>query len=193
MYNQEFGVRICGRQHSHRDLEKLMKHNELNELWRMQRQKDQKWHLQLVGSAYSLRNAVREILKPDPPVWQDFNTKANNEYVEVVDFYGLDKTRRGDLRDLQATSVGILVYGLAVTFDHGPGSYPKQDIFIPIASRLIGSNAEYALFDREKNSPDNHWENDAHAFASKLIDRFKEYLSHNAYDGFDKRQKFDFI
>ena len=170
-----------------------MQHSELNALWLKQRRNDQAWHHQLVGSAISLRNSVRDVLKPDPSTWQDLNTKAKNEYVEVIDFYGLDKPIRGDVRNLSAGSAGILVYGIAVTFDSGPDSYPKQDIYIPVASRLIGDSAEYALFDRDKDSPDNNWHNDVDAFTRKLVQRLAEYLSHNAFDGFDNRQTFGFI
>ena len=170
-----------------------MQHSELSELWRKQRRNDEDWHRQLVGSAIKLRNSVRELLNPDPSTWQDVNTKAKNEYVEIVDFYGLDKPNRGDLRNLNADSAGVLVYGIAVTFDNGPDSYPKHDIYIPVASRLMGSDPEHALFDREKESPDNNWHSDLEAFSRKLVERLKDYLSHNAFDGFEKRQKFGFI
>lgn len=169
-----------------------MYHHELNELWLKQRRNDQNWHHQLVGSAVSLLHSIRGLLKPDPLTWKDLNSDIEHQYVEIVDFYGLDEPVQG-VKDLSANDVGVLVYGIAVTFDHGPTSYPKHRIYIPVASRLQGSSPDYALFDRGKDSPDNDWHSDVDVFSKKLIDKLKSYLSHDAFDGFDKRQKFGFI
>ena len=170
-----------------------MKYEDLNRLWQEQRRKDQEWHHNLVRTSVSLRDSVFALLAPPHETWQEFNSKMPQRYVEVVHFYGLDKPKRGHIGELSAATGGILIFGIGITFDNGLDSYPKNDIYVPVASKFITGSPLYSFFDRDKDAPDGDWTMGADSFAGKVLKRYKDYLSHDPNQGFETRAKFGFV
>jgi hypothetical protein len=169
-----------------------MKYEELNKLWQDQRKRDQDWHHDLIRSAVALRNSVAELIAPPNETWQEFNTKATHRYVDVINFYGLKKSERGNPGALSSTGNGVLIFGIGITFDNGHDTFPKQDLFVPVACKYVVDAPVYSFFNRDTDSSDGDWVKGPDQFAVKLVKRYKEYLSHDAYQGFETRAKIGF-
>ena len=168
-------------------------YEELVALWKSQRNQYQEWELKLLRSPEFLRGSVEKVLSPPNAAWKEFKTNVPYRYVEIVDFYGRDKPMRRDPRDEAIRPDGILVFGIGVTFDHGIDSYPKQEIFIPVAARFTLSGPEFTLFNRDEDAPEQNWTKSTEEFSKKLIDRYKDYLSHDPHTGFGNKTRMGFL
>lgn len=171
-----------------------MNYTDLAELWKSRRLQYQEWQLCLLHSPKALCSALEAKLAPPAKTWKELDANTTHPYVEIVDFYGLDKAERKPLGEDAITPEGFLIFGISVTFDHGVQSYPKQAIYVPAASKLTQNGVEFALFDTHTGAPEvGSWTKDAETFCQKLIGCYKEYLSHDPHSGFSKKTKIGFV
>lgn len=166
-----------------------MIYDELNSSWKTQRERYQLWEIRLLHYAKQLRDYFEERLSPPATSWINYQTKEEHNYIELVDFFGEAKPTRKNPSNTSITPDGFLAFGISITFDHGPDTYPKQNIFVPIAIRYNGQKLEHAFYDMDSNSVSEAWTADKDAFYAMFSKRLHDYLSHDPHDGFGQKKK----
>ena len=166
-----------------------MNYEELNNLWKNQREQYKLWENELLQHARSLRDHFEEKLNFPHKSWLEHGTNKERLYVELVDFFNKNKPERKRLDSSSITPEGSLVFGVGITFDHGLESYPKEGMFIPIAIRYKDKSLEYSIFDIEPSGSFGDWTKDKDALYLTATKMIHEYLSHDPYDGFDQPKR----
>jgi len=168
-------------------------YEDLAKLWKDQKRLDQEWELKLLRAPMSLRDSVNALLAPPEESWTELETKVPQRYVEVVDFYGREKPDRRSLQNQSIRPDGVLVFGIGITFDNGLNSYPKNDIYIPLAVKVTRDGPEFAFFKKDMDAPDQPWSRNVEEFSKKIIGRYKKYLSHDPHTGFGNKSRMGFL
>lgn len=166
-----------------------MNYEELNIAWRTQREQYQLWEIRLLHHARDLRDHFEEKLNLPHTSWIAYDTKEEHSYVDLVDISDGGNPRRKSLNNESITKEGTLVFGISITFDYGPETYPKRNIFIPIAVRYKNMKPEYAIHSFEGNQPAEPWVQDKDALYSTATKMLHEYLSHDPHNGFGKPER----
>lgn len=162
-----------------------MDYEELNSLWIMQREQYQLWEDRLIRYAKQLRDYFEEKLSLPKKTWVIYDTKEEHRYVELVDFFNKNESKIKNPSNTSITPEGFLAFGISITFNHGLDTYPKQNIYIPIAIQYNEKRLEHAFFDTESNSVSEGWIVEKDDFYEKFTKKLHDYLSHDPHDGFD--------
>lgn len=170
-----------------------MEYNELVELWKKQREQYQLWEVRLTSSTEELRKKMEDALKIPVNEWVNQETKERNQYVGLVDFYRKEKAERKPPKSDSITSNGELVFGVSVTFEHSPNSYPKVNLYIPTAMRFSKSKIEYARFNTENDCAEQEWTTDSEEFCKRLIKQYADYFDHDPHSGFGRKTQIGFV
>lgn len=170
-----------------------MEYTELVELWKKQREQYQLWEVRLTFSTEKLRKEMETALNISVNEWINHETKQKNRYVELVDFYGKEKAERKPPKADSIAPNGELVFGVSVTFDHGLNSYPKANLYIPVAMRFNQSKIEYARFDMENDCAKQEWTTDGREFCKRLIKQYADYFEHDPHSGFGRKTQIGFV
>lgn len=170
-----------------------MEYNELVELWKKQREQYQLWEVRLTFGSQKLRDQMEAALNLSVKKWLNYDTKEEHRYVELVDFYRKPKAERNPPKADSITPKGELVFGMSVTFDHGPNSYPKSNMYIPIAMRFNQNKIEYARFNTENDCAEQEWTTDGEEFCSKMIKQYADDFNHDPHAGFERKTQIGFM
>lgn len=159
---------------------------ELQLLWKKQRETGQEWQFGLVRSANQLREEVEKQLGLQNPTYKVSPGKSSTRrYVDLRDMANPSAINVMDLSHRSITENGELPFGIVVTMEHGPDSYPKQSFYIPVAVRFKNHQPELTFWNTETNSPDPRvsWETSITKFSLAVIDTLRTGLSHDPFTG----------
>lgn len=170
-----------------------MNYEHLARMWGEQRDKFQEWEFNLLRGPHLVRNRLEEILDLPQSTWTESENGSVHKYVELVDFYQKETVERRPPRGDSITEDGVLVFGVGITFDRGLNSFPKQNIYTPVAMRLVASGPEVCLFDRDSDRPSNEWTQSIDDFCNLLLTRYEESFKHDPYTDFNGQRRMGFF
>jgi hypothetical protein len=156
----------------------------LNDLWKTQRQQYTTWFDKLNSQASALQNEVMGILQPSIIEWTSPENGHKRAYVEAYDISEKPQPVSGlGFTSKSLTDMGELIFGIAVTFEQAPKSFPKTTHYIPVAVRFMNKAPQFTFFDKKSGMTDSKWEQDIKIFANTLVDEMIKHLSFNPIDG----------
>ena len=170
-----------------------MNYEELSALWKKQDDLYSQWRQKLFASASLLRNDIEECLNLESQAWQNPETNQEIPYITIINFYPERDAIEKRLNGESITENGELIFGIGITFERKANSFPKESIYIPVASRFNNNEIQYSYFDLEKECPAQEWTTDIRAFSERQLRKLGEYLSHDPHNGFENKITMGFI
>lgn len=166
-----------------------MKYNELNGAWQNQLQQYSLWEMKLNMSPRHIRDFLEERLSPPQKSWKHPETNEEHRYVEIFDIYNKSTPQKGSPNSSAITKKGVLVFGIGVTLDHGPDTYPKKTLNTPLCIRYKDGSLEYGFYDQNNDEAFNEWVSDKESFYEKFVKSLYEHLSHDPHNGFGEKRE----
>lgn len=170
-----------------------MKYDDLSGLWKKQEDLYGEWRRKLFASVTALKNGIEENLELKQSFWINPQTKRETPYITIINFYPERESLGKRLDEESISPKGELIFGIGLTFDHDINSFPKETIYIPVASRFCNNEIQYSYYDFEKEMPLQEWTSDISAFCQKQIQKLGEYLSHDPHSGFENKITMGFL
>lgn len=171
-----------------------MKHTELTDLWKNQTNQFQLWQNSLDQQAAILRDEVSGILKPIPEEWTDPKNGHKLHYIELYDIS--DKPRPvfdEGFSSQSLTDEGELIFGIAITFDHGLDTFPKTIRHMPVAVRFKNKVPQFSFINMQTKNPESEWDPDINNFAEALVNKIANYLKYDPFEGPRTRSSIGFL
>jgi hypothetical protein len=169
-----------------------MKYLELNALYIEAQAKQNAWLDSLYHAARLLLNQVSNDLEPPEP-WE--NEGKRHPYVSLLALPAVgNKVSKLTQTDLNSDINGVFAFGISITFEPAPMSFPKSDLWLPIGVKAFNSQIHYALWNRELNAPDEKtgWIDSVAAASAMVIQRMQDNFMFDPASDFAKRPKIGF-
>lgn len=171
-----------------------MKYSELNDLWKLQKEQYTLWLRSLNQQAAKLRNEVLGILQPASEEWTNPDNGHKRSYVELFDISDKPQPVSGlGFTSESLTDVGELIFGIAITFDHGLQTFPKKTQYMPVSLRFINKEPQFSFFNMQTRKSESKWEPDVKVFAKTLVDEAAKHLMFDPLDGPPNRSSIGFL
>ena len=110
-----------------------MNYQDLNALHLEQVRKQNDWLTQLFQASLALRNAIENMLSP-PDHWD--HKGQPTPYVRVAKVSHGKAPEKITLNDRHANVEGAFVFGIIITFESSPKTYPKTDHWLSVGVRI---------------------------------------------------------
>lgn len=173
----------------------MKNYTDLNELWDTQQIRWREWHQALRAQALRLRQEVETGISAPLQPWSEPRSTEQRRYVEVIDLSDERTRLRGSLPDNAITDDGELIFGLSITFEKAPNTFPKQIVHVPIAVRFSESQPQFGFYDTQCKTLESHttWETDLTVFVEALLRRVEDYLRVDPFAGPRKKSAIGFL
>lgn len=169
-----------------------MKYEELNALHIARERKKNDWLNSLYSAACALRFTIHDKLGA-PEAWDNKGTET--AYIRVMKV-GRDLVPTPMQHSLMVANMdGIFVFGISITFEPGPLSYPKDNQFTAVGVKMTSGAPTYCIWDLENDAPWSmgQWAATTDEAADMVIKYFSEALtSFDPETSFISQQKLGF-
>lgn len=166
-----------------------MKYEELNRLFQQRNDNVLNFAQKLANAALQVRGRIEDILEPADKTWKHVSDGSEFRYVDIV--------RPDNDRELPnpgwIREDGVLYCNVLITFDHGPGTYPKRLVACPIAIRFFDRNLQYAFFNPVDEVIDGNWYGDQGVFCEDVVQSYSSLMQHHPEDGYRRTRGIGFL
>jgi len=172
-----------------------MTHANLCQLWATQEERIAEWRNALLKQCTLLRDAFIAHVKTPAEPWVTPNSSEEHPYVELLYLHPERKRLKGHIPNEAVTDKGELMFGLAITLDKGPGSFPKESPYFQLAVRFNSGKAEFAFFKTEAEGAETPpgWVAEIPEFVEMTVERLRDYLEFDPFERPDVRTRMGFL
>ena len=142
-----------------------------------------------------LRDAFVAAVEAPAEPWVKPGSDERQPYVELLYLHPEPVRMRGHFPDGAITDKGELMFGLAITFDRGRDSFPKENPYLRHAVRVRMGQPQYAFYNltsEEVETPPG-WVSEMSKFVELMLERLENYVNFDPFTGARDRAGIGFL